>query len=542
MKKRFLSILLTLSLLASLAVGLSLPASAATGYAGGSGTQNDPYLIANAQQLATFRDQVNAGSTGLCAKLTGNIDLQSQSWKPIGLSSKGYTGTFDGSGYAIRNLYITDVSDGTSSGGWTLWGCGLFGIVGTGGVVRGVNVDGTIAMKGSNSSDIDLGCIAGGNLGTIEECFATVSFQGFDLKITSPSSTSTTTIGGLVGANHGTIRNCYVVGTMNLSIQTRKVAVGGLAGHLTGNSATLENCYAAVSIGVTSSAATQNIGALVGNLNNRGNCSNLYANSDLATRLQGAGSSYSLSGATFLSTQEMKSKAFAATLGSAFDQDDQKVNQGYPILRTMAYDEESDWSQWFEDETMKDPENQAIFNRLIPAELQNRDLTKSITRAEFCAVAVQLYEEMGGKKLNAATLDNPFTDTNSDTVKKAYALGITNGAGGTNFDPYTNISREQLATMLTRVYKSLNLPGWTLPTDPNFTLDYSGVTPFADDKDISGYAKDSVYFMVKNGVINGLTPTTFGPRNTTQAQEAIGYANATREQAIIMAVRMFRQL
>ena len=165
MKKRFLSILLTLSLLAGLTVGLALPASAASGYAGGSGTQSDPYRIATAQQLAAFRDQVNAGSTGLCAKLTGNIDLQGQAWEPIGLTSSGYTGTFDGSGYAIRNLYITDVSTGTSSGSWTLWGCGLFGIVGSRGVVRGVNVDGTIAMKGTNATDVDLGCIAGGQPG-----------------------------------------------------------------------------------------------------------------------------------------------------------------------------------------------------------------------------------------------------------------------------------------------------------------------------------------------------------------------------------------
>lgn len=114
-------------------------------------------------------------------------------------------------------------------------------------------------------------------------------------------------------------------------------------------------------------------------------------------------------------------------------------------------------------------------------------------------------------------------------MKKAYALGITNGVSPTAFAPYTHISREQLATMLTRVYKALNLPGWTLATDDQYTLDYSGTTPFADDGDISAYAKPSVYFMVKNQVIKGTSPTTFSPRNVTAAQEAIGYANASRE-------------
>ena len=540
MRKRLCSAALALVMAVTLTLALAIPVGAA-GYAGGSGTRNDPYLIGTAEQLKNFRDQVNSGNTGLCAKLTANIDLAGQAWEPIGLSSAGYTGTFDGSGYAIRNLYITDISTGTSAGGWTLWGCGLFGIVGKGGVVRGVNVDGTIAMKGENRTDIDLGCVAGGNLGTIEECFATVSFQGFDLTITSPSSTSTTTVGGLVGVNQGIIRNCYVVGTMNLTIQTKRVSVGGLAGHLSGSSATLENCYAAVPIQVNTTAQ-ENVGALVGKLNSKGICKNLYANGDLASRLQGEGSSYTISGATLLSTRQMQRAAFAQTLGSAFAADTQKVNQGYPILLAMAYDEESGWSEWFEDEAMGDNINQEIFDSLIPPELQNRDLTCDITRAEFCAVAVRLYEQMGGQQLDATVLDAPFANTSSDAVKKAYALGITNGVSATSFAPYTNISREQLATMLTRVYKALNLPGWTLATDDQYQLDYSGTKRFEDDKDISAYAKPSVYFMVKNEVIKGTSATTFSPRNVTPAQEAIGYANASREQALIMAVRMFQKL
>ena len=368
-----------------------------------------------------------------------------------------------------------------------------------------------------------------------------MSFQGFDLTITSPSSTSTTTVGGLVGVNQGIIRNCYVVGTMNLTIQTKRVSVGGLAGHLSGSSATLENCYAAVPIQVNTTAQ-ENVGALVGKLNSKGICKNLYANGDLASRLQGEGSSYTISGATLLSTRQMQRAAFAQTLGSAFAADTQKVNQGYPILLAMAYDEESGWSEWFEDEAMGDNINQEIFDSLIPPELQNRDLTCDITRAEFCAVAVRLYEQMGGQQLDATVLDAPFADTSSDAVKKAYALGITNGVSATSFAPYTNISREQLATMLTRVYKALNLPGWTLATDDQYQLDYSGTKRFEDDKDISAYAKPSVYFMVKNEVIKGTSATTFSPRNVTPAQEAIGYANASREQALIMAVRMFQKL
>ena len=49
---------------------------------------------------------------------------------------------------------------------------------------------------------------------------------------------------------------------------------------------------------------------------------------------------------------------------------------------------------------------------------------------------------------------------------------------------------------------------------------------------ISAYAKESVYFMVANNIINGMGGNKFAPKNTTSAEEAQGYANATREQAL----------
>ena len=65
---------------------------------------------------------------------------------------------------------------------------------------------------------------------------------------------------------------------------------------------------------------------------------------------------------------------------------------------------------------------------------------------------------------------------------------------------------------------------------------------FADDADISGWAKDSVYFMAANKIINGVGDNRFAPRNITTDQEARGYANATREQALAIAVRMVENL
>jgi len=178
---------------------------------------------------------------------------------------------------------------------------------------------------------------------------------------------------------------------------------------------------------------------------------------------------------------------------------------------------------------------------LIPESLQGADLTKPITRAEFAAVSVKVYEALSGVKAIPA-VTNPFTDTKDVEVLKAYNVGITAGTSATTFDPNTILNREQAATMLTRVFKKVSMPGWTLATDGQFKLTYTKPALFADDAQISDWAKDSVYFMAANGIIKGMDNNIFAPKNTTSAQEASGYANATREQALAIAVRMVENL
>ena len=178
---------------------------------------------------------------------------------------------------------------------------------------------------------------------------------------------------------------------------------------------------------------------------------------------------------------------------------------------------------------------------LIPDCLEGEDLTQDITRAEFAAVAVKVYEALSGTPA-IPIVNNPFTDCNDVEVLKAYNIGAVNGTSATTYDPDALLNREQAATMLTRVFKKVTLAGWTLPTDSQFTLPYTKPAAFADDKDISDWAKDSVYFMAANGIINGVGNNKFAPKNVTSADEANGYANATREQALIIAVRMVENL
>ncbi len=206
-------------------------------------------------------------------------------------------------------------------------------------------------------------------------------------------------------------------------------------------------------------------------------------------------------------------------------------------VNTPSWSKVSTWAEtWL---------NKAVGYDLLPDILKGADMTQPINREEFAALAVKLYESLSGTKVTS-TGNNPFTDTVNPEILKAVQVGITNGTSATKFSPRDFITREQCAVMLTRAYKSAFWEGWTLAGDAAYkthTLDASGVTAFADDKHISAYAKPSVYFMVKNSIINGVDPTHFAPSTsgiTTGA--AANYGKATREVAIKIAVASVENL
>ncbi|NLT12703.1 MAG: S-layer homology domain-containing protein [Clostridiales bacterium] len=187
----------------------------------------------------------------------------------------------------------------------------------------------------------------------------------------------------------------------------------------------------------------------------------------------------------------------------------------------------SDASTWAEPELKKANEL-----GLIPDILKGADMTKPITREEFCELAVLLYEKVTESTATPAS-SNPFTDTTNSQILKAYALGITTGTSATTFSPKTLINREQCATMLFRAIKAIA---------PNADYSVAGVKDFPDQKDISSWAVDGTKYMSKLGIIKGDTSGNFMPKSTTTAQIAAGYGMATREAAILMTVRTYETM
>jgi len=194
-----------------------------------------------------------------------------------------------------------------------------------------------------------------------------------------------------------------------------------------------------------------------------------------------------------------------------------------PLITVPAYaagELHFDASDWAQDELRKADELE-----LIPDSLRSADLTKPITRAEFAAVAVLVYENLSGTKTTPSDT-SAFTDTQDTDVLKAHNTGLMAGVSGDRFDPDGFLTREQAATALTRVLKRVFIPEWTLETDGNFKLNFSDWL-CADDADISDWAKESVYFMFMSRIITGVGDNKFAPKDT-----------ATIEAAIIIGMRL----
>lgn len=161
---------------------------------------------------------------------------------------------------------------------------------------------------------------------------------------------------------------------------------------------------------------------------------------------------------------------------------------------------------------------------LIPDSLVDQDLTQNISRQEFAAVAVRLFESLA-YRVSAYPGQSPFSDTQDSDVLRAYSLGIVNGMGDGTFAPNASLTREQAVTMLGRVYElsqySAINGGASLPQ----RYDY-----FTDHQSIFDYAKNYVYFFVGQSIIDGMGDGTFAPKQSMTREQALKIAVLTAEK------------
>jgi hypothetical protein len=184
-------------------------------------------------------------------ELAGPAGNMGTGWQPIGTEDDAFTGSLDGQGYEIRDLFTIGFSH-----------VGVFGFVGEGGQIEDIGVVNVDVI-----GDKVAGGLAGVCYGTVTNSYSTASVTGNDCagglvglcygtvtnSYSTGSVTSDASAGGLVGWNQGIVSNSYATGTVIGGF----VFVGGLLGL---NDGTVTNSYSTGS--VTGSGPA--IGGLVG--------------------------------------------------------------------------------------------------------------------------------------------------------------------------------------------------------------------------------------------------------------------------------------
>jgi len=192
-----------------------------------------------------------------------------------------------------------------------------------------------------------------------------------------------------------------------------------------------------------------------------------------------------------------------------------------PVPAARAY-QEIDFST--ADTWAHDGIAEAISKGIVPADIQ-RDFRNTITREEFCRMAVRWVEYALGSNidtiLHAKGLSrtyNAFSDTSDPNILAAYALSITNGevapAPGApgKFNPGGQFTRQQAATMIMNTCRVVGAD----VRNPR-------VSDFADRLRADSWAHRGIDFVRANGIMSGVStsPPMFAPKDVYTRQQAI---------------------
>lgn len=359
MKKLLLSIVAIL--LAFNALAQDVWNGDASPWTNGNGTQNDPYLIETASNLAYLAQKVNEGyeSSGMLVfdgvyfVQVDDFDLGNQNWTPIGsvdasLNGFVFAGCYDGGFHQISNMRINS----------SMPAVGLFGAMsgnavikhlvvnqanivttgmGAGGIVGGMAGDATLYQCGFSGTitvnNNGTYCGAGGVVGVagqnalINQCY----FEGSVNVTNNGGFTAAAAAGGICAfaQNETRISSCYNTGNVSANAMFLGVAGGILAATVNEANVLMESCY---NVGPLNAMNKGGVFGMISPINPRAensinvnNC--FYLNTVASPNNYGmAKNSDDMKTEEFINQLNMSSRVFTMDKGS---------NNGYPILILM---------------------------------------------------------------------------------------------------------------------------------------------------------------------------------------------------------------
>lgn len=263
----------------------------ASGFAVGTGTENDPYQINTAAELAYFAKSVNDGKwyDGEYIILKNNINLNNQEWTPIGNHSNSFRGNFDGRNHTVTGMRISGELDRVG-----LFGectkhnvnsaiknitvkdsviCGINFVGAIVGYAEEINIENCRSIGNTINGKTDVGGICGKiggySVGKVSQCY------------NSSKVTGRGRVGGIAGMG-GIAENCLNTGEIMIINKAHKSAGGGIFGIFDDTTASA-SITACVNLGKVSGG--ESFGGIVGSTDSKstGHISNCYYNMDAIT-------------------------------------------------------------------------------------------------------------------------------------------------------------------------------------------------------------------------------------------------------------------
>lgn len=263
----------------------------ADGFAAGEGTQDNPFQIETAAELAYFAKNVNAGNwyDGEYIVLKNDLDLNNQEWTPIGNARKPFKGNFDGNNHTVTGMQISGELDRVG-----LFGectkhnvnsaiknitvkdsviCGINFVGAIVGYAEEINIENCRSIGNTINGETDVGGICGKiggySGGKVSQCY------------NSSKVTGRGRVGGIAGMG-GIAENCLNTGEITIIREAYRSAGGGIFGIFDDTTASA-SITACVNLGKVSGG--ESFGGIVGSTDSKstGHISNCYYNMDAIT-------------------------------------------------------------------------------------------------------------------------------------------------------------------------------------------------------------------------------------------------------------------
>lgn len=527
-------------------------------FAGGNGTEENPYIINTAKQLKAFAESINEDEhyEGKHIKLGQNISLEGMSWIPAGGSGTyGFRGTFDGGNKIISNMTIGSESNPEMY----CKSAGLFANL-EAATVKNLGIENakiyhrylgdTIAYAGilsgyyiQNSGDegyIDF-CYAKGTvnsysakqndsaglIGTINRGIIANSYT--NVTINSQSRDSYSYAGGICGLpNRALIINCYALGNINGSGNGARIQIGGITGM---NAGAAVNNFADVAL--ASANTTPDVGGIAGRVTGIGYIENAYYNEE-SSQMSGSqvisparGTGTIITGTEYgkgtvaaiegKKLSELNSEVFAELLNS-------NKNNKQLIARTQeileGYEIKIPSEITLRDFTYSPKDGGTVFKDRVSKSSDGGHGSGSSDSSENKSPADNSGTNISSGDNNISSIDKMFDDIQNhwahDAINKVVERKIFAGVSENEFAPDASMTRAMFVMVIGRLVNAKGIE------DSNFSDVQSGTW-------YSGY----VGWARQQNIISGISSSEFGVnKDITREQMAVILYNLAKFKGV----------